>query len=232
MNTLYDPATRYEGAVEVASLLPNSRLVTVAGWGHTTWFLSHDADQAMYRYLLDGTLPPPGTTFTQDFVPFSGPTALAASATASTGRALLTPALVPDALRRLPKSRPVSDGGKEPSPSTTAAGAEDSRALARDGSPSKFELLANHPNPFPSTTAITFAVPERSRVRLTVYTLLGQEVARLVDGEVDPGWRTIPWNGTDGRGRALPRGVYLYRLDAKSLATGEFHRVGKMTLLR
>ena len=40
----FDPATRYEGALTVDALLPNSRLLTVEGWGHTSLFLSACAD--------------------------------------------------------------------------------------------------------------------------------------------------------------------------------------------
>jgi len=76
-NTLFDPASRYEGAVTVADLLPNSRLLTVEGWGHTTLFLSQCATQAVSDYLLDGTLPPEGTVCQQDFVPFDGPFSVA-----------------------------------------------------------------------------------------------------------------------------------------------------------
>ncbi len=69
----FDPATRYEGAVTVAGLLPNSRLLTVHGWGHTSLFLSQCADGAVSEYLLDLALPAPGTVCEQDLVPFTAP---------------------------------------------------------------------------------------------------------------------------------------------------------------
>jgi pimeloyl-ACP methyl ester carboxylesterase len=69
----FDPATRYEGAVTVAGLLPNSRLLTVHGWGHTSLFLSACADAAASLYLLEVTLPVPGTVCEQDHVPFTAP---------------------------------------------------------------------------------------------------------------------------------------------------------------
>ena len=70
VGTLFDPATRYEGAVIVHDLLTNSSLLTVAGWGHTSLFLSTCADEAVDRYLLDGTTPPAGATCAQDVGPF------------------------------------------------------------------------------------------------------------------------------------------------------------------
>ena len=43
----------------VAGLLPTSRLLTVAGWAHTSIGLSACADEATARYLVDGALPAP-----------------------------------------------------------------------------------------------------------------------------------------------------------------------------
>jgi pimeloyl-ACP methyl ester carboxylesterase len=69
----FDPATRYEGAVTVAGLLPNSRLLTVHGWGHTTLFRSGCSDAVASRYLVALSLPAPGTVCQQDHVPFTLP---------------------------------------------------------------------------------------------------------------------------------------------------------------
>jgi pimeloyl-ACP methyl ester carboxylesterase len=71
VGNLFDPATRYEGAVTAHNLLPNSALLTVHGWGHTSLFLSACADEAITRYLVDRQTPLPGTTCEQDVVPFS-----------------------------------------------------------------------------------------------------------------------------------------------------------------
>lgn len=71
VGTRFDPATRYEGAVTVADLLPNSTLLTVEGWGHTSLFLSACADEAVSQYLLTGDPPSPGTTCAQDVPPFA-----------------------------------------------------------------------------------------------------------------------------------------------------------------
>jgi TAP-like protein len=69
----FDPATRYEGAVTVANLLPDSRLLTLHGWGHASLFLSRCADELASRYLVDLVLPSPGTVCEQDHVPFTSP---------------------------------------------------------------------------------------------------------------------------------------------------------------
>jgi hypothetical protein len=80
VGNLFDPATRYKGAVIVHKLLPNSSLLTVEGWAHTSIMLSQCADQAVSQYLLDGRTPDEGATCAQDFAPFG------ARATPSGGR--------------------------------------------------------------------------------------------------------------------------------------------------
>jgi pimeloyl-ACP methyl ester carboxylesterase len=76
----FDPATRYEGAVTVHGLMPNSALLTVNGWGHTSAFMSACADAAVARYLVDIATPPEGTTCSQDLDPFAPDTPAAPAA--------------------------------------------------------------------------------------------------------------------------------------------------------
>jgi TAP-like protein len=80
VGNLFDPATRYEAAVALASQLPGSALLTVHAWGHSThgWGptprgISRCADEVAARYLVDLALPAPGTVCEQDSVPFAGP---------------------------------------------------------------------------------------------------------------------------------------------------------------
>jgi pimeloyl-ACP methyl ester carboxylesterase len=71
VGTRFDPATRYEGAVTLSHLLPNSSLLTVDGWGHTSLFVSSCSNAAVARYLVDGVTPAPGTVCPADVVPFA-----------------------------------------------------------------------------------------------------------------------------------------------------------------
>ncbi len=72
VNPRYDPATPYQGARAVARLMPNSRLLTVEGWGHTSFFANSScADRAVSRYLLQVVLPAPGAVCPVDHVPFA-----------------------------------------------------------------------------------------------------------------------------------------------------------------
>jgi hypothetical protein len=79
--------------------------------------------------------------------------------------------------------------------------------------PSSPRLLQNYPNPFNPATTIEFVIPSRSFVRLTVFDLLGREVAELAGGEMGPGDYTARWDAT-----GKPSGVYFYRLEAGGYA--------------
>lgn len=72
INTLYDPATPYHGALVVDQLMLRSRLLTIDGWGHTSLFLSSCATDVAAKYLLSGKLPKRGAVCRQDEVPFGG----------------------------------------------------------------------------------------------------------------------------------------------------------------
>jgi pimeloyl-ACP methyl ester carboxylesterase len=72
VNPTYDPATPYEGARAVNRLIPRARLLTVDGWGHTSFFAgSTCADRAVSRYLLKVVLPARATVCPVDHVPFT-----------------------------------------------------------------------------------------------------------------------------------------------------------------
>ncbi|HEY2957497.1 MAG TPA: alpha/beta hydrolase [Actinomycetota bacterium] len=99
----FDPATRYQGAQTVAGLLPNSRLLSYAGWGHTVyWGVSSCVDAAVNAYLVNGVLPPAGTVCQPEIDPFAPAAPGAAAAGAElrrTGRAALLPEATKRALR-------------------------------------------------------------------------------------------------------------------------------------
>jgi len=93
--------------------------------------------------------------------------------------------------------------------------------------PTSFELGQNYPNPFNPSTTIRYGLPRQSRVILTVHNMLGEEVARLVDGEQPEGYYQVQWNGRSSNGAAVSTGVYFYRL-----STNDFTDVKKMILLK
>ncbi len=89
-------------------------------------------------------------------------------------------------------------------------------------SPETFNLAQNYPNPFNPTTTITYSVPQAGKIKLAVYNLLGQEVAVLVNGEVNAGMHQAEFNA-----KSLPSGAYFYRLQSESSVS-----VKKMLLLK
>jgi len=83
-------------------------------------------------------------------------------------------------------------------------------------SPAGFELKQNYPNPFSPlgrgtfgspTTTMRFTLPQRARVTLKVFNVLGKEIATIVDGEFNSGEHTVPFSTN-----ALARGAYFCRL--------------------
>ncbi len=82
--------------------------------------------------------------------------------------------------------------------------------------PLRFALQQNYPNPFNPTTTIQYALAKQAKVSLRIYNLLGEEVARLVDREQPAGVYRVSWNGKDGRGVALPSGLYLYKIETEA----------------
>ena len=96
VGNLFDPATPYHGAVTVDRLLPRSRLLTLAGWGHTSLFASSCIDSYVSTYLLTTRVPPSGTVCRPDVVPFAEPAAAQALQAGVSSKA----ALIPPMLRR------------------------------------------------------------------------------------------------------------------------------------
>jgi predicted GH43/DUF377 family glycosyl hydrolase len=88
--------------------------------------------------------------------------------------------------------------------------------------PTRFALEQNYPNPFNPTTGIRFQMPGVSNVKLTVYDLMGREVAVLVDEKKAPGSYEVSFDGS-----RLSSGVYFYRLVA-----GSFVSTKKMLVLK
>lgn len=87
--------------------------------------------------------------------------------------------------------------------------------------PTSFSLGQNYPNPFNPMTTIRYALPQPSRVRLSVYNTLGQHVATLVDGVQPAAFHTVQWNGRSTNGGAVASGVYIYRIEAEAIESRE-----------
>jgi outer membrane protein assembly factor BamB len=94
--------------------------------------------------------------------------------------------------------------------------------------PETFRLEQNYPNPFNPQTTIEFHLSRSGAIRLTVYNVLGESVATLVDGWQPKGSHRFVWNGQANTGdRALSSGVYFFELTQGTLTLRQ-----KMLLLR
>jgi hypothetical protein len=85
-----------------------------------------------------------------------------------------------------------------------------------------FSLNQNYPNPFNPSTKISFSLPQTANVKLSVFNLLGEKVAELVNEVKSSGFYEVDFSGSN-----LTSGMYLYRLEA-----GDFVSTRKMTLIK
>jgi len=85
-----------------------------------------------------------------------------------------------------------------------------------------YKLEQNYPNPFNPTTIINFTIPKGGKTNLTVYNVLGEKVAELVNKELTKGEYSVEFNGA-----SLASGLYFYKLQSN-----DFIKVNKMMLLK
>ncbi|MCB2199911.1 carboxypeptidase regulatory-like domain-containing protein [bacterium] len=95
-------------------------------------------------------------------------------------------------------------------------------SVEEDVLPMQYALHQNYPNPFNPSTAIKFDLVATQNVKLAVYNMLGQEVARLVDGQMQAGYHNVSFDAS-----RLASGVYFYRLE-----TPGFTKMRKMVLVK
>ena len=93
--------------------------------------------------------------------------------------------------------------------------------------PDVFSLAQNYPNPFNPVTRIGYGIPEQSDVRITIYNLLGEEVATIVDGRMEPGYYFTVWDSRNHRGSLVSAGMYLYQIRADN-----FVKTRKLILIK
>ena len=112
----------------------------------------------------------------------------------------------------------------------TAAPSSLALQVSTDDIPESFALSQNYPNPFNPSTTIRYQIPEVGgtgsdapvRVSLSVYNMLGQQIAKLVDSEQSPGYKSVGFDAG-----ALPSGIYFYTLTA-----GTFTETKKMVVMK
>ena len=93
--------------------------------------------------------------------------------------------------------------------------------------PTKFALHPAYPNPFNPSTTISFDLPKREAVKLTVFDITGRVVRTLLDKQLAAGTHHVTWDGKNEAGHPVASGVYLFRL-----STPDYRQTVKGTLLK
>jgi hypothetical protein len=88
--------------------------------------------------------------------------------------------------------------------------------------PSEFNLRQNYPNPFNPSTEIAFTLSKPGRTTLTIYNVLGQRVATLLDKKMIKGTHQVTFDA-----HGLASGVYFYQI-----RSNEFSQIKKMVLMK
>ncbi|MBK8983851.1 MAG: T9SS type A sorting domain-containing protein [Ignavibacteria bacterium] len=87
---------------------------------------------------------------------------------------------------------------------------------AENFSPDGFKLSQNFPNPFNPETVISYGLPVTGFVKLSVYDILGNEVAELVNEKQYAGRYEVKFDGSN-----IASGVYFYKLTAGKFSETE-----------
>jgi hypothetical protein len=99
--------------------------------------------------------------------------------------------------------------------------------------PSDYQLHQNYPNPFNPTTTIAYDMPAAGVAKISIYNILGQEIVTILNAAVEPGRRTVVWNGIGGDGRGVGSGIYFARFTASGPSGNQlFAQTRKMMLVR
>lgn len=88
-------------------------------------------------------------------------------------------------------------------------------------------LLRSHPNPFNSSTTVSFTLPEPSQIDLSIYDIRGRLVNTLLKSRIDTGYHGMVWDGTDRFGNSVSSGVYICRIKVD-----EYNQSRRMLLLK
>jgi len=91
----------------------------------------------------------------------------------------------------------------------------------------EFELKQNYPNPFNPATNISFTMPSKAFVNVTIYDVLGNEVTTLVNENKNEGYYIVGFNAKN-----LASGVYYYKITFTTREYGTFEQTRKMILMK
>jgi hypothetical protein len=90
-----------------------------------------------------------------------------------------------------------------------------------------FKLFPNYPNPFNSSTQISFSISGRSTVEIAIFNILGQKVVELTRRKYQPGIHTILWKGINSTNLPVSSGLYFVVMKSDN-----FYKAQKIILLK
>jgi hypothetical protein len=94
--------------------------------------------------------------------------------------------------------------------------------------PEDYKLNPNYPNPFNPSTTIEYSLPIASNISISIFNVIGQEVASLVQlQEKAAGTYHVTWNGMDNNGNKVASGTYFY-----TMRFGNFTKTKQMTFMK
>ena len=88
---------------------------------------------------------------------------------------------------------------------------------SNESMPGLWSLASAYPNPFNSTTKISFTNPVRAELKVTIFDALGREVTSLANGVHSAGNHTLNWNSNDSFGRPVVSGMYFYEIQGEGV---------------
>ena len=112
---------------------------------------------------------------------------------------------------------------------TNTTGIKDQPSLANNG----FSIIGNSPNPFSISTTISYYLPEKAKVEITIYDLQGKTIFSTTPVIQSAGKQSYEWNGDSSKGNGLTNGIYIYRVRATATSSGAvYDKSAKMMVRR
>ncbi len=93
--------------------------------------------------------------------------------------------------------------------------------------PTEFSLEQNYPNPFNPSTTIRFSLPSDAIVKISIYNLIGEKVADVIDKGFTAGVHNVVYDAS-----SLNSGIYFYKINATDASGKIYSATRKMTLLK
>ena len=107
----------------------------------------------------------------------------------------------------------------------TVTGIEENKVVLED-----YKLYQNYPNPFNPSTIISYRIPERVKVNLSVYDIKGEKINELVNQEQEKGYYEVKFDARESK--VLSSGIYLYKLEVYKENKPVYRKIEKMILLK